>query len=65
MLKHFDQSKAVILTFFLMMILYPDIMAKAQKEIDSIIGSDPERLPAIEDRSSLPYLECILKEVYR
>lgn len=60
-----DQSRAVIVTFFLMMVLYPDVMAKAQKEIDSIIGTDPERLPTIEDRSSLPYLECILKESYR
>lgn len=49
----------------MMMLLHPDVAANAQKEIDGIIGSDPERLPTIKDRDSLPYLECVLKELYR
>lgn len=48
-----------------MMALHPEVAAKAQKEIDSVIGSDPERLPTLDDRENLPYLECIIKEVYR
>lgn len=59
------QTKVVVMTFFAMMVRYPDVALKAQREIDLIIGSDPERLPTLEDRQSLPYLECVLKEVYR
>ena len=50
-------------TFILAMVLHPDVFKKAQEEIDRIIGRD--RLPDFEDRSSLVYLNCILKEVYR
>lgn len=49
----------------MMMVYHPEVAVKAQREIDSIIGSDPERLPTIEDRNNLPYLECMLKELYR
>lgn len=45
------------------MVLHPDVLIKAQKEMDSVVGSD--RLPTIEDRPSLPYLDCILKETWR
>ena len=56
---------ATLLTFFLMMVHHPSVAAKAQREIDSVIGSDPERVPTLEDRKNLPYLECVLKELYR
>jgi hypothetical protein len=45
------------------MILHPDVFAKAQAEIDGVVGS--ERLPDFHDRNSLPYVECVVKEVYR
>ena len=45
------------------MLLYPEVQRKAQREIDSVFGST--RLPALEDRADLPYVECILKEVFR
>ena len=45
------------------MVLYPSTQAKAQKEIDELIGAD--RLPEFSDRPSLPYLECIIQESYR
>ena len=48
-----------------MIALHPDVAAKAQREIDSVIGTDPERLPTLGDRQSLPYLDCLLKELYR
>jgi cytochrome P450 len=50
-------------TFFLMMIHHPDIQRKAQAEIDAVL--DDGRLPGPEDRPLLPYIECIIKEVYR
>ena len=53
------------MTFFMMMTLHPEVLAKAQGEVDSVIGTDLERLPTLEDRKSLPYVECIVKELYR
>ena len=45
------------------MVLYPSTQAKAQKEIDELIGAN--RLPEFSDRPSLPYLECVVQESYR
>jgi cytochrome P450 len=49
--------------FLLAMVLHPEILAKAQKEIDSIVGSD--RLPTFNDRPFLPYIDCIFSECLR
>ena len=54
---------SVMSTFILAMVLYPDAFKKAQEEIDRVVG--PERLPEWEDRAALPYLDCLMKEVYR
>ena len=54
-----------MLTFFLMMARHPEVAAKAQREIDGVTGSDSRRLPTLEDRESLPYLDSVLKELYR
>ncbi|KAI0297971.1 cytochrome P450 [Russula brevipes] len=48
-------TSATLAAFFLAMILHPDI--------DRVVGSD--RLPDFQDRSSLPYVESVVKEVYR
>jgi len=45
------------------MLLYPEVQAKAQAEIDSVIGSG--RLPNFDDRASLPYVDAILRELVR
>ena len=45
------------------MIRHPEVAKKAQAEIDEIIGN--EQLPSLADRASLPYIDCILKEVLR
>ncbi|KAJ7112408.1 cytochrome P450 [Mycena crocata] len=50
-------------TFFLMMVLHPDIQHKAQAEIDLVVGK--KRLPDLSDRPLLRYIECLIKEVYR
>ncbi len=46
-----------------MMVRHPEIQRKAQQEIDTIIGLD--RLPVIEDKDSLPFINNILKESLR
>ena len=51
------------MTFFLAMMVFPDVQKKAQEEIDRVIGSD--RLPLTADRDKLPYIEAILKETHR
>ena len=50
-------------TFVLAMVLHPQVYKKARAEIDRVVG--PERLPDFEDREHLPYLECVVKEVFR
>ena len=48
---------------FLALALHPEAQKKAQAEIDAVIGSD--RLPDIQDRSSLPYVNAVIKEMMR
>ncbi|EPS99953.1 hypothetical protein FOMPIDRAFT_1123536 [Fomitopsis schrenkii] len=58
-----ETTKAALLIFVLAMVLHPEAQMVAQREIDSVVGF--ERLPDLRDRTSLPYVECILQEVYR
>ncbi|KZT37268.1 cytochrome P450 [Sistotremastrum suecicum HHB10207 ss-3] len=58
-----DTVISTVLTFLLMMTLNPDIQKRAQQEIDIIIGRD--RLPQISDRERLPYVEAVVREVFR
>jgi cytochrome P450 len=44
------------------MVLHPEIQAKAQGEIDSVCAG---RLPDFSDRSRLPYVDAIVKELLR
>ncbi|OSX58667.1 hypothetical protein POSPLADRAFT_1153045 [Postia placenta MAD-698-R-SB12] len=58
-----DTTITSLMTFILAMVLHPHVLDKAQAEIDRVIGS--ERLPELDDREALPYVDCIVKEVYR
>ncbi|CAE6486506.1 unnamed protein product [Rhizoctonia solani] len=58
-----DSSAATILVFILSMTLNRHVFVKAQAEVDKVIGQD--RLPEMSDRESLPYVECVLREVLR
>ncbi|KLO09949.1 cytochrome P450 [Schizopora paradoxa] len=58
-----DTIGTALETFVLAMTLYPDVLRKAQKEIDSVIGHD--RLPVLADMASLPYVEALVKETLR
>ncbi|KAF9463397.1 cytochrome P450 [Collybia nuda] len=49
--------------FILAMVLYPDVMRKAQAEIDEVVGRD--RLPNFGDYNKLPYIHAMVKEVLR
>ncbi|THH09109.1 hypothetical protein EW146_g8789 [Bondarzewia mesenterica] len=58
-----DTTVATVCHFILAMILHPDVLTKAQKEIDSIIGT--HRLPTLRDRADLPYVNAVVKETLR
>ncbi|KAH8114914.1 cytochrome P450 [Phellopilus nigrolimitatus] len=58
-----DTTKSSLTAFFMLMTLHPKVAQRAQEEIDTIIGM--ERLPTLDDRSNLPYIDCILKELFR
>jgi cytochrome P450 len=45
------------------MMLYPEVQTKLQAQIDTVVG--PDRLPTFEDRDSLPYVEAVMKELFR
>ena len=51
--RDFVQTITTVSHFLLAMMAYPEVLAKAQKEIDSVVGAD--RLPTFSDRPSLPY----------
>ncbi|KAG1826008.1 cytochrome P450, partial [Suillus subaureus] len=57
------QTTATLLVFFLAMVLNPEVQAKAQAEIDRVVGKN--RLPDFDDRPALPYLEAVLRETLR
>ena len=47
----------------LAMVLYPEVMRKAQAEIDTIIG--PERMPTFEDQHKLTHIDAMVREIIR
>ena len=57
------QTCAVLGVFVLALLLHPEVFAKAREEIDNRTGK--ERLVDFDDRDSLPYFECVLREVLR
>ncbi|KAF7355007.1 hypothetical protein MSAN_01416200 [Mycena sanguinolenta] len=58
-----DTTVSAVYAFFLAMALYPAVQAKAQAEIDAVVGND--RLPTFADREDLPYVDALVKEVLR
>ncbi|KAF9009234.1 cytochrome P450 [Hymenopellis radicata] len=58
-----DTTACVITSFMLAMVLYPEVQMKAQQELDRVLG--PLKVPTCDDRDALPYIENVLKEVYR
>ncbi|XP_071452571.1 methyl farnesoate epoxidase-like [Hetaerina americana] len=47
----------------LYMVLYPDAQSKVQQELDEVVGKD--RLPSLEDRPKLPYVDATISEILR
>ena len=51
------------LFFLVAMLHFPEVMRRAQEELDNVIGFD--RMPDYEDRDSLPYLQAVMNETLR
>ena len=51
------------MSFTLAMVKNPRIWKRAQTEIDAFVGTD--RLPEFDDRSSLSYVDAIVRETMR
>ncbi|KDR81197.1 hypothetical protein GALMADRAFT_116228 [Galerina marginata CBS 339.88] len=58
-----ETTAAALSVFMLAMVLYPNVMRKAQQEIDIVVGG--ARLPTFADAPDLPYLRAMVKEVLR
>ncbi|KAJ1303732.1 hypothetical protein OPQ81_008156 [Rhizoctonia solani] len=58
-----DTTVSLIQSFFLAMILYPQVRTKAQAEIDAYLTS--ARVLTIADREHLPYTHAVVSEVIR
>ncbi|KZT71079.1 cytochrome P450 [Daedalea quercina L-15889] len=58
-----DTTVSSIESFFMAMILYPDVQRTAQMELDKVIGRG--ELATWEDMAKLPYVKGLLSEVYR
>ncbi|KIY61920.1 cytochrome P450 [Cylindrobasidium torrendii FP15055 ss-10] len=58
-----DTNVALVTSFFRAMSLHPGSARKAQIEIDKVTGGS--RLPTLDDRTQLPYLDAVFTEVLR
>ncbi|KAH9957215.1 cytochrome P450 [Russula dissimulans] len=52
-----------IMSFFVAVLLRPDVQILARQELDAVIGR--ERLPTFEDRPRLPFVDAVCKEILR
>lgn len=57
------QTGSAIANFVLAMVRHPKVFAKAQAEVDSVVGHS--RLPNFSDRPAMPYIEAMLSECLR
>jgi cytochrome P450 len=58
-----DTSSMTILWFFVIIANHRSVQDRLHAEIDSVVGRD--RLPGLDDRKSLPYLEATITELMR
>jgi len=58
-----ETTSAYLNTLVRQLVLNPRVVAKAQEELDRVVG--PNRLPTWEDEKNLPYIRSIIKENMR
>ena len=58
-----DTTVAAVISFFLAVLVYPEVQRQAQEELDRVVGRD--RLPEFTDKADLPYLDADMRESLR
>jgi cytochrome P450 len=58
-----DTTSTSLCWAILYLITNPEIQKKAQKELDSVVGTS--RLPSLADRPRMPYMEALIAETMR
>ncbi|THW17027.1 cytochrome P450 [Aureobasidium pullulans] len=58
-----ETTSSTLYAFVQAMLLFPDVQAKAQEEIDRVVGS--KRPPVMADAVNLPYVRRCVKELVR
>ena len=65
-MTYFDvigKTLSAIMTGLIALVMDPIIQARAQAEMDVVVGKD--RLPTFADRDRMPYMQCIISETLR
>ncbi|KAL3451426.1 cytochrome P450 [Aspergillus insuetus] len=57
-----DTSQISTWSFLEAMLQYPDVQRKARAEIEAVVGN---RLPEFADLEHIPYIRCVMKELWR
>ena len=58
-----DTTSIMLMNFLLAMLLNPHVMRKGQEAVDAVVPAS--RLPTFDDLPSMPYINQIVKEVFR
>jgi cytochrome P450 len=58
-----DTTVAAATSYFLAVLVYPEVQRRAQEELDRIVGRG--RLPEYSDKDNLPYLDGVVRESLR
>ncbi|KAF5345775.1 hypothetical protein D9758_011887 [Tetrapyrgos nigripes] len=59
----YETSSSSLMWFMYHMILFPEVQAKAQEQLDQVVGRS--RVPSFTDAKHLPYIWAIIKEMLR
>ena len=57
------QTLDTLTVFIFAIVNHPEVQERARAELNAVVGSD--RLPEMEDRPKLPYIERMVQETFR
>ncbi|KAL1689503.1 cytochrome P450 [Schizophyllum commune] len=58
-----DTTLDTITVFIFAIVNHPEVQERARAELNAVVG--PDRLPEMEDRPNLPYIERMVQETFR